>query len=48
MDNFLCDTPDHFLFGTLVVRAIRRKDRRPGAGLRVRIGASWTEACGKG
>src|SRR5262249_41748499 len=37
-----------FLFGSLVVQAVRRGDGSPISGLKARIGSSIEEACGKG
>jgi len=48
MRDDYCKSPEHFLLGTLVVRAVRRRDQRPLAGVRARVGATLEEACGKG
>ena len=48
MEDFLCEIEEHFLFGSLVVQAVRRRDGSPISGLRARIGSSIEEACGKG
>jgi hypothetical protein len=48
MEDFLCEVEEHFLFGTITVRAVRRHDDRPLPGLKARIGTSVEDACGKG
>jgi hypothetical protein len=47
MEDFLCEREEHFLFGTLTVTAVRRRDGNPLSGLEARIGASVEDACGK-
>jgi hypothetical protein len=46
-EDFLCEVEEHFLFGTLTVLAVRRRDGRPLSGLEARIGTSVEDACGK-
>ena len=48
MEDLFCPVEEHFLFGSLVVQAIRRRDGGPNSGLKARIGSSIEEACGKG
>jgi hypothetical protein len=47
MEDFLCEVEEHFLFGTLTVVAVRRRDGSPLSGLEARIGSSAEDACGK-
>ena len=48
MEEFSCEIAEHFLFGTLVIRVVRRANGQPAAGMRVAIGDSVEEACGGG
>jgi hypothetical protein len=47
-DGSFRELTDHYLFGTLIVQVVRRKTGRPVAGVKIRIGASEDEACGRG
>jgi hypothetical protein len=44
-DEFFLGAREHYLFGTLIVRAVSRKTRRPVAGVRARVGTSTDDAC---
>lgn len=48
VEEFSCEIAEHFLFGTLVIRVVRRANGQPAAGMRVAIGDSVEEACGGG
>lgn len=48
MNPFSFEVPEHFLLGTLIVRAVDAKKQQPVAGVRATVGGSQQEACGKG
>jgi hypothetical protein len=47
VEDFECPTPEHFLFGTVRVRAVCRDTGRPLEGVLVRIADSHEAALGK-
>jgi hypothetical protein len=48
MDNFFCEMPEHFLFGTVVVRVVRAGTDEPLVGVVVRVADSQETARGLG
>ena len=47
MDDYGCETPEHFLFGTVRVRVLSAESRGPIEGVLVRVADEHEAALGK-